>query len=166
MMRPTYETAADKERERRILAFLQRKYPQFIFKPFNTHCSPWDAFCLNYNDDGDLTIRSIIEIKCRTTPIQKYPTYLISRRKLAKMWAFCRVFGGIKSWAAHLTKNIPIKPVLVVRFSDCLASCDVRQENSAHWQEATGGRRDRKDKYDTEQVFEIPKENFRIIHQL
>lgn len=160
-MRPYYEQQEHKTAEQEVLDYLYDRFPRFLFSPFKKRGAPWDAFCC-HRKDGEFTIRSIIEIKCRSNDFYTYPTYLISQKKLKKMQEFCRTFGGIERWLGPSTKCMPIKAVLVVRFQDCVATCDVSTKRDS-WIESYGGRSDREDKWDKEEIYEIPIQEFKRI---
>ena len=79
-----------------------------------------------------------IEIKCRTNDFNKYPTYMISARKIQ---------GGISLWEAT---RMPF--ILVVSWADGIRWLNVSQM----YPQRVGGRYDRNDAQDVEMVCDIP----------
>lgn len=127
-MRPIYERAEDRVRQREVI----------------------DAFCAAYGCaydervalcawDYDLTYRgarvALAEVKVRTNAIGAYPTYMISRRKLADL--------------VREADRYAVVPLLIVRWSDARGWWRVRLEQA---QAGVGGRVDRGDPADIEAV--------------
>ena len=137
-MRPTYERAEDRNRQRLVMgAFCQsygcsaKELPAF---------APWD---FEVSVDGDPV--AIVEVKCRTTGIYAYPTYLVGIAKVEAMLAEASARA--------------IAPILLVSWSD--ARGWVNLADAPH-EVAAGGRRDRNDPADIERVALIPVEEFRV----
>jgi hypothetical protein len=93
-----------------------------------------------------------VEIKVRTTPRNKYPTYMIDLSKLVGMR------NDVANWGSAL---------LVVRWTDWLGYVNVAQWDWQHWQQhpfcisvAKGGRTDRNDPYDIDTCGFIPMSLF------
>jgi hypothetical protein len=137
-MRPTYERAEDRNRQRTVMGWFCQSYG----------CSakelpPLAAWDFEATLDGDVV--AIVEVKCRTNGINAYPTYLISHAKVEAMLAE----------ASART----IAPILLVSWSD--ARGWVNLADAPH-EVADGGRRDRNDPADIERVALIPVEEFKV----
>lgn len=146
MVRPTYETAEDKKKERQALEeFIQgsreiNKLPKSYFIDFALfQC-------------GKLS--SMIEVKCRNNPHDKYPSFAISMNK----------FFHCKSYEKHM--NIPC--FILVKwnnnrfglFQPSMVMFPQGNERGDDWKHVAGirwgGRKDRNDWQDEEPMVLIP----------
>ena len=86
----------------------------------------------------DGCVKAWLEIKCRTNDFSKYPTYMISARKIR---------DGL-----HLSDITGVPFILVVSWSDCIKFTQV----TGNYPTRSGGRYDRNDALDVETVCDIP----------
>ena len=142
-MRELYETKEDLNNEDKVKQWLSRMWNVNIYKmPMSYKLD----FCLEKNDNKNgKPIVAFAEIKCRTTPIQKYPTYIIS---LAK------VIAG-KQLALHTNT----KPLLIVSWTDDIKWINMNEDFKC----VVGGRRDRNDWQDIEPLCEFDINKFNEI---
>ena len=130
-MRPRYETEADRERERDVLAAICLRWDCVARK------LPVDGHTLDYeliNPGG----RVIAEIKCRPHRHDYYDTYMISLGKVRAGGPF---------------------GLLIVQFSDGIYWLRFGDKHIT----GLGGRRDRGDPADIEDVALYPVEQFRYV---
>tara|TARA_R100000664_G_C2687470_1_gene92945 strand:- start:82 stop:483 length:402 start_codon:yes stop_codon:yes gene_type:complete len=121
--------------EERVVAVLS---PVWNLSFFKTHNKATFDYAMMRDDE----IYGLAEIKCRTTPSNAYPTYMISTRKLHD--------------CTMLANFISVPFILIVSFSDQIMYWD----GSGYITHGIGGRRDRNDNRDMEIVTHIPIENF------
>jgi len=88
----------------------------------------------------DGVLKAICEVKRRYNPIGAYPTYIISRAKLERV-----------ALLARITKS---KGLIVIQFDDALAWYNA--EEALDYPSSIGGRYDRQDPNDVEQMTHIP----------
>lgn len=129
MTRPFYEQAEDREREdavaeavARAVGLRQIRFPR---------ASTVDRALVT--DDGQ--VRALVEIKCRTTPIDQYPTYCVSEERIATY--------------RLIAQRLQVPALLAVRWSDAIGVIDVRRAPPERLAER-GGREDRGDARDVE----------------
>ena len=134
-MRPTYESADDRMNEERVATALSPMWNMSFSKMHRR--SSFDYALLR---DGD--IYALAEIKCRTTPHNAYPTYMISTHKLKN--------------CASSSEFINVPFLLIVAFSDQI----MWWAGDGFCTHGIGGRRDRNDDRDVEIVTHIPIEHF------
>ena len=93
----------------------------------------------------DGKVVAIVEVKCRTNPMRKYPTYMVSATKATTIRdeAVSRRIAG----------------VLLVRWSDAVGW--VRLDRLRDWNVTSGGRTDRADPLDIEPVLHVAITRFR-----
>jgi len=142
MTRPQYETAADRTREGKVAAAFATAFKDVVVSK------------LPYGDRADflLTQRGIdaayIEIKTRTCTSKTYATYHVSKDKLE----------ALRDKAAADS----LAPVLVVQWKDRIGFINVNEYLAA----ATfkqGGRWDRNDPYDVEEMAEVAIDKFQFL---
>ena len=134
MTRPIYETAHDRQRQHAAArVFGQKLKAQMVATPPQTR-HDYDAF-----REGRLVGQ--VEVKCRTNPMSKYPTYAISADKVDALLALGR----------------PV--AIVVQWSDVLGWCRLKDETHR----TMGGRWDRGDPADREMVAHYPISVFRVL---
>lgn len=104
---------------------------------------PFAAWDFEVSVDGDPV--AIIEVKCRTTGIYAYPTYLVSH-------------GKVEAMRAEASAR-DIAPILLVSWSDARGWVNLAD---ARFEVGDGGRRDRNDPADIERVALIPVEDFKV----
>jgi hypothetical protein len=125
--RPAYETVADAWNERKVAEHVARKWScDFEKMPV--------AYPVDYGFVRDDKLLFIAEIKCRTIPRKKYPTYMISAKKVAD--------------ARSIASTLSVPALLVVRWS-CGSIRWINMNTdpvSVRW----GGRADRDDSNDKE----------------
>lgn len=138
-MRPIYETQGDLSREAGVAHHIGNAWGCSMQK-----LQPRDAF--DYAAMRGDEIVGFVEIKNRTNPMGRYPTYMISMTKLAT------------AQSIYLATYVPC--VLVVKWSDCIGWISL---NNAEVVLKMGGRSDRNDPQDTEPVCHIDMSRFRIV---
>ena len=134
-MRPTYETAEDRKREKAVADKITEK----INVPLNRYPEyhPFDWY-------GDFNgIRHNVEIKCRDIIWGKYKTIILSRRKM------------VDGWHEFITQGRPFIFVVKDRQGKIMRYRMTRK-NAARLKSRMGGRWDRGDPQDIEQVVDIP----------
>ena len=136
-MRPIYESSADKSAEALVVKKLteRRQNAQFIKLP--------ELSVVDYMVVDNGKAKALIEIKNRRNPADKYPTYIISERKLQDGLALSKLL------------NVPF--VLVVSWLQEVRWVKIKQLYPA----AIGGRYDRGDAQDIERVCHIPISDFK-----
>lgn len=143
MTRPQYETPADIQREKWVVAAIERAWScGFVkFPP----CAQIEGALHRWPDP----ISALVEIKCRTNTADKYETYMISAEKIraGKQWS--DRFGGVPFF-------------LVVSWVDRVGWWKLPFDFSA--KTSQGGRRDRNDPADIEAVLHIPVSDFRQLN--
>ena len=139
MSRPIYETKEDSKRESDVAKLLQKSWNCDLVKM--PPKSPFD-----YAAKRGKLIEAIIEIKTRTNPYKKYPTYMISAEKV------CQCMQR----AIYL--RVPF--YLVVQFTDATMFWAAK---TLDFTVEVGGRKDRGDSQDTELVCQIPINNFKRV---
>jgi hypothetical protein len=135
-MRPVYETAKDRGKEFDVLITAAAAWGSEFAG--TKALSPCDYVMLK---DGE--VKALVEIKCRNNPMSKYPDYMISHEKVGKIQAAAQVMG--------------CKPLLIVRFSDCIGWVDLSKTLG---KVSFGGRKDRGDSADMEPCLFIPINQF------
>jgi hypothetical protein len=135
-MRPLYETAQDRLRQRAVMDAFQRRYQcQLVEMP--AKCN-WD-----YEIWRNEMIVALAEVKCRRNAMCKYPTYLLSKMKADAIVQACA--------------SLSLSPLLIVQWSDTAGWVWL---NDGPFEEGHGGRVDRNDPRDMEQVIYIPISKF------
>lgn len=138
MTRPIYESRVDRDRQREAIAHLERMTASTAVE--TARLVAWDFEMVR---DGRTV--AIVEVKCRTNPMLKYPTYMVSATKAA----------AIRDEAASRR----IAGVLLVRWSDAIGW--VRLDRLVDWKVSSGGRTDRADPLDIEPVLHVEIPLFR-----
>lgn len=136
-MRRYYQTEDDLRREREVAAVIERAYDLKAIK------LP-DYARADFLLHRDGTAKSVIEIKCRNVSSAKYDTYMISKAK----------YDALLGWV-----DMGLKAAIVVRWTDAIGVVGVPVEH----RESTGGRTDRGDAFDIENVVHIPTERFKLL---
>jgi len=129
--RPVYENVDDRSREQDIADLLADRWGCLILKMPRLCVVDRMAFI-----GGEA--KAWLEIKCRTNAFDKYPTYMISARK---------IYDGV-----HLSRITKVPFILVVSWSDCVKYIRVDKVYPLR----VGGRYDRNDALDEEVVCDIP----------
>ena len=138
-MRPIYETEAHLQGEENVA----KKLEAWINNPLATvvktpPLAPYD-YCIVKKD----LISGVVEIKVRSNPSYKYPTYMISLEKVSQCTSHANIIG------------CPF--YVVVQWTDKLGRWKF---NKGQYTTGIGGRTDRNDSMDQEAVIYIPIENF------
>jgi hypothetical protein len=133
--RPVYENNGDRSREQGVADLLAEKWGCSIFKM--PHLCSVDRMAVD-----EAEVKAWLEIKCRTNSFDKYPTYMISARK---------IHDGL-----HLSRITRVPFILVVSWSDCVKYIKVEKTYPLR----VGGRYDRNDALDEEIVCDIPLDGF------
>ena len=138
-MRPVYESPKDRGKEFDVLIAAAAAWGS-EFAGTRT-LSPCDYVMMK---DGE--VKALVEIKCRSNKLGKYPDYMISHEKVGKIQAAAQVMG--------------CKPLLIVQFTDHLGWVDLSKTGG---KVSFGGRKDRNDDADMEPCLFIPISQFSLI---
>ena len=137
MSRPLYESGLDRANERAVADVLLERWRCSAVKlPI--------SYELDYALVRDGTVRAWAEVKCRRNARDRYPTYMISLRK---------VLAGL---AMAERTNLPF--LLLVQWADALGWVTPSARGIQ-----IGGRHDRGDSADVEPVIHIPIDTFSIL---
>lgn len=142
MARPQYETAADREREARVIERITNRVTG------STATKLEYGACADYRLDVAGTPVAYVEVKTRTCSSKTYDTYHISHSKLKSLLSLARKDG--------------VKPLLLVQWTNGAGIIGV----DTYLREATlksGGRRDRNDPYDIEEMAEVSISKFTML---
>ena len=134
-IRPIYETDENKKEEKSIGKIISRVWKSEVWKlPPLANCG--DLLLARSNE-----LVAIVEVKRRYNEMSRYDTYMISKGKLERI--------------TEAAERLGVAGLVVVQFSDFLAYfyADRALETGVV---ATGGRYDRDDPQDTEEVVHIP----------
>lgn len=131
---PIYETAADRQREQRAAALVSEVTGWHLFGTGTP--DSFDFFAV----DRDRYLRAVIEVKCRTNRHDKYPTYMIDAEKVERLRQIADLYG--------------VPGLVVVSFTNGTAYFNV--EAVADIEPTRGGRYDRGDANDIDDVLQIP----------
>jgi hypothetical protein len=147
MMRPTYEKPEDRVNDFRalthVVAFCKRQAPAhawtFVQKPQG---HPWDGdvFC-----DGHLY--AYVEVKNRTDRSDKYDTWQISKSKVDGNHA-ASVAARTKYWLCFTWAGVPFGALI---------------NRPTAFPTKMGGRTDRGDRHDIEEMYQIPAKDFKLL---
>jgi len=138
-MRPTYETSEDRANQELVKA----KIEMIMQQPLH-ELPPRHSFDYAATREGEIT--HMIEVKCRTNPLNEYPTFMLCLEKFHNAFSYCQI-------------NEFLQATLWVQWTDALGSIDMFQPFN-DWR--MGGRSDRGDSQDMGVVIHIPIENFTI----
>lgn len=137
--RPRYERPGDLKNERAVAEVLESRYG---FTATKVH--EYSGYDFDFRGaDGSLKLRA--EMKCRNIPMGKHNTYIVSKMKYEKL--------------VKLAESDGITTALVVRWTDAIGVIPVPFAHKV----IMGGRYDRGDDMDWEEMVEFPIKNFRII---
>lgn len=139
MTRPMYESPQDLRNEADIISALEPRM-RCVFKKMPI------KYGLDYVALRDGTALGFVEIKCRTNPMGKYDTYMISLHKMMTARSLME------------TTNLPAN--LIVRWSDGLVG---KVSFGTDITVGFNGRYDRNDSEDVEPVALIPISSFELI---
>ena len=138
IMRPVYETEADRIRQQKVFDYCEKRWKGFTVRP----CESF-AFIDGEIIDAEGNLRAFIEIKNRKVNHDRYKLYFISEFKYRAM---------LKISADHG------KPaLLIVRFDDGVYYTTIREG----YEIQEGGRSDRNDPKDVESCAWIPMREFK-----
>ena len=135
--RPTYETSGDLSKETIAIKKFIASFggsADFAKLPIQYKMD----FCLIDNK----TIRTFVEVKCRTNKKTAYSTYIISMSKVV---------------AAKSYSDFGVNCILLVQWTDHMGWVDLSNND---WDAKIGGRKDRGDWQDIEPVVHIPISEF------
>lgn len=138
MNRPIYETQNDRTAERKVAELVAAK------RGLTAYAMPL-RYAVDFAFCRGRVIEWWVEVKCRTNPREKYPTYLLSLGKWAGMMG---LFG-----------QTGIPAMLVVGWTDCIGVLELPAPRMAV---EIGGRTDRNDRQDVEPCVLIPVSQFAI----
>ena len=106
-----------------------------------------DNYEMDYVSLRNLQPTAWVEIKCRTNPSTLYTDYMLS-------------LGKWESGVGHHSESAPF--VLIVRFTD--GTFYYKYDGAFNPRTGWGGRKDRNDKQDMEQVVYIPMNKFILLY--
>jgi hypothetical protein len=129
MMRPFYEQKEHRDSENAIAEEIAN------LKGLGHVKFPLGATVDRALVDGEGTVKALLEIKTRTTPIAKYPTYCCSEERMATY--------------RLIAQRLKVPALLAVRWTDATGIIDVRRAPFLRLVEQ-GGRFDRNDPKDIE----------------
>ena len=136
-----YETKDDLKNEEEVKKFLINKWKVNIYKlPLSYKMD----FCL----EKGKKIVAFAEIKNRTTPYDRYPTYILS---LAKVVA-----------SRQLANETRTQPLLIVNWTDQIRWINLKEDFNC----TIGGRKDRNDWQDIEPLCEFDINKFNLINRV
>ena len=139
-MRPKYETPEDKSRQREVAEWYA-KSGWGVYGRRNDitvkHTPELETHDAELYQEGKLI--ELVEIKCRTVPRETYQTYMLSQRKHSAL--------------LHLSSQKHVPASLLVKFTDGLYRCYLPAKT---YVSGRGGRADRDDPLDNEEVVYIP----------
>ena len=139
MTRPVYETKSDRGRERKVSLELAKAWSaELLATQVLSAC--------DYVMSRDGEVKALVEIKCRSNEAARYPDYMISNDKIEKIKAAARIIGAL--------------PLLVVSFTDGIYWVDLSKSIG---RVDVGGRKDRGDPSDLEQVLLISMDQFQAL---
>ena len=138
-MRPIYETPHDLANEASVADVLSSAWNCEMIK-----LQVRDAF--DYAATRGRNITAFVEIKARTNPMRRYPTYMISMTKVMS--------------ANTIFMSTGTPSFLVVRWTDCMGWVQLNQNK---FPLEIGGRKDRRDAQDIEPVCHININLFRTL---
>jgi hypothetical protein len=138
-MRPVYETSADRANQEIVKVKIEMLLKQPLTALPPRHCFDYAA-----TRQGQVT--QLIEVKCRTNPVNQYPTFMLCLEKFINAANHCQI-------------NQYITTSLWVQWTDALGSIDMLQPFE-DWR--IGGRADRGDSQDMGIVVHIPIQDFTI----
>lgn len=135
--RPLYETTDDLRREEKVIGLIAPLYSA-------TYEKLPRSYGMDYALIRDGSIERLAEVKCRSTPHDRYDTYMISASKIraAKAWNGL----GFQTW-------------LYVQFTDGIFGVSL----STYFEFKMGGRADRNDPADREIMAHIPFDRMDLI---
>ena len=137
--RPVYEKSNDRLQEQKIAELAARNWGVSLIRL--AELAGADYMMVKHGE-----LKAIVEIKKRSNPIARYPTYMISAAKINALNAVAAV--------------IKAKPLLIVQWADCAGWVDTHRANG---DQGIGGRADRADPMDMEKCCYIPVTRFRMI---
>ena len=138
-MRPIYETPKDLTNEASVADVLASAWNCEMVK-----LQPRDPLDYAATRGGNIT--AFVEIKARTNPMHKYPTYMISMTKVMSANMIFMSTGTVS--------------LLVVKWTDCMGWVQLSQNK---FPLAIGGRKDRRDAQDIEPVCHIDINLFKTL---
>ena len=142
MNRPLYETTADLEREKEVARKIEKSWLVRCGK-----LSMGDRFDYAIFFDQTDILCGYCEIKCRNIAHDEYPTYFISYDKF---------LAGV---ALRQNSHVPV--FIVVNYTDGTYYFQVGNVKGSFVQ--TGGRRDRDDPMDEEEMIHVPIYNMSLL---
>lgn len=140
-MRPIYETQADLDNEIQVRDALSRVWNVSFHKMPRAYNIDW----LLVDQQGNA--KAFVELKCRSTPKDQYPTLMLSLHKWMHGKTLAREINGVF--------------LIAVRWTDGLYYCIPEECEGVTY--GVGGRTDRGDSQDVEPVVHIPNSCFKQV---
>ncbi len=143
-MRKKYETAVDRKNENMVIELIKKTRPDFSFrKTSQLSLYDFDVFDVNGRQIG------ILEIKTRKHKFGTFNTLNISRKKIAGLIA-----------VANAKR---LNAFLCISWDDMVGALTLKKEMLISLESEKGGRVDRDDPHDIEQMLYVPIKDFTII---
>jgi hypothetical protein len=142
-MRPTYETAADRQNEKRVAQKAAATWGECWAVKLPKQYRADFAFV-----DSKEAVLAWCEVKCRTNPHDRYPTYMLSLAKWME--------------AERMAESSGLPFYLLVEFTDGVYYLRVKKIDGLTVK--MGGRTDRGDAQDVEPTIHIPIKHFKPLN--
>jgi len=143
--RVIYETDADRQRQREAISYLARATNTQVIE--TERLAGWD-----YDMVRDSTVVAIVEVKCRECNRSTYSTYMVSQAKAVRLREIAKAKG--------------VAGGLLVCWKDGeIGWFRIDSTDPARWVVEQGGRIDRNDPLDIEQVVHFNISLFRFINK-
>ena len=136
--RPKYESEGDRHNQHHVLTKLERAFGLPV-----EHPSEEFAFYDGVFTFGDKR-KCVVEVKVRRNERRRYPTYMLSKMKYDRLCEF-------------VEQGVDV--LLAVQWTDELGVIQIPAKHTV----STGGRYDRNDPMDVEQVVLIPTSKFKRV---
>jgi hypothetical protein len=140
---PTFATASDISAQKAVARMLEDAWgPNVTISAFPR------LHVIDFYAERDGRVSALLELKCRSHESSAYPTVFLNMRKwIALLW-----HAGM----------LGIAPLFVVRFTDCVMWCDVREVDAR--QHRIGGTKILvKSSSDIEPVIEVPVSQMKAV---
>lgn len=138
--RPRYETQGDRDNEIAVQDQIERWAKCTLKKTRSQHYLDWEAY------RGGVLV-ALMEFKKRSNPRLQYPTYMVARKKID---------NGI---SLSLKAGVPF--IFFVQWKDGLYYLEINPDTPTY--NGTGGRTDRGDKFDIEEMAYFDTRLFKLV---
>lgn len=138
-MRPRYETHQDRENAARVINKIARKIQRQVKPLSNEHPVNFALY------NGGRLVK-FVDVRCRRNTMWQYPTVMMSQRRLDRALQFAKQHG--------------VALMVVVEWKDRLGY--LRVDSTDKFERKMGGRSDRMDEADIEQLYYVPVGAFKL----